>query len=167
MFHKDASILKFFQKTLNSCCFSSLASDFASNKHFKTANAISLRIKESLKSEVGSHIDFANESMLYCKMNKGEARVHYRMIKYKNKGDYNILEDNNENVTLFQLMDSLVNVNNVISVVGSWIFESNYERALVLNKASLDMICAPSVGEEQASIFEKVYDAVRYIYIGA
>ena len=33
----------------------------------------------------------------------------------------------------------------------------NYERALVLNKASLDMICAPSVGEEQNAIFEKVY----------
>ena len=26
------------------------------------------------------------------------------------------------------------------------------------------MICAPSVGEEQAAIFEKVYYAVRYIF---
>ena len=60
-------------------------------------------------------------------------------------------------------MDSLGNVNHAISVVGSWIFDSNYERALVLNKASLDMICAPSVGEEQAAIFEEVYYAVRYI----
>ena len=51
-------------------------------------------------------------------------------------------------------MDSLGNVNHAIRVVGSWIFDSNYERALVLNKASLDMICAPSVGEEQAAIFE-------------
>ena len=50
-----------------------------------------------------------------------------------------------------------------ISVVGSWIFDSNYERALILNKASLDMICAPSVGEEKNAIFEKVYYAVRYI----
>ena len=46
-------------------------------------------------------------------------------------------------------------MNHAISVVGSWIFDSNYERALFLNKASLYMICAPSVGEEQASIFEK------------
>ena len=61
-------------------------------------------------------------------------------------------------------MGSLVNVNHAISVVGSWIFDSNYERALVLNKASLDMICAPSVGEEQAENFEKVYYAVRYIF---
>ena len=64
-------------------------------------------------------------------------------------------------------MDSLGNVNHAISVFGSWIFDSNYERALVLNRASLDIICAPSVGEEQEAMFEKVYYSVRYIYIGA
>ena len=58
-------------------------------------------------------------------------------------------------------------MNHAISVVGSWIFDLNYESALVLNRASLDMICAPSVGEEQDAMFEKVYYAVRYIYIGA
>ena len=44
MFHKDAPILSYCQKTLNSCCFSSLSSAFASNKHFKAANSISIRI---------------------------------------------------------------------------------------------------------------------------
>ena len=78
-------------------------------------------------------------------------------------GDYKVLEDISANITLGQMMDSLVNVNHAISVVGSWIFDSDYERALVLNKASLDMICTPSVGEEQADIFEKYYYAVRYI----
>ena len=53
-------------------------------------------------------------------------------------------------------MDLLGNVIHAISVVVSWIFDSNYERALVLNRASLDMICAPSVGEENIVIFEKV-----------
>ena len=56
-------------------------------------------------------------------------------------------------------MDSLVDVNHAISVVGNWIFDSNYERALVLNRA-----CAPSVGEEKNAIFEKVFNAVRYIF---
>ena len=102
--------------------------------------------------------------MLNHKGNKGEARVHYKLIKYKKMGDYKILEDISANVTLVQYMDSIGNVNHAISVVGSWIFESNYERALVLNKASLDMICAPSVGEEQNAIFEKVFNAVRYIF---
>ena len=167
MFHKDSPILSFCQKILNSCCFSSLASAFYSNKHFKAANYISIRIKESLKSEVGNCIDFANEIMLNRKRNKGEARVHYKLIKYKNKGDYKILEDISAIVTLDQLMDSLGNVNHAISVVGSWIFDLNYETALVLNKASLGMICAPSIGEEQDAMFEKNYYAVRYIYIGA
>ena len=85
------------------------------------------------------------------KKNRGEAKVHYNLIKYKKKGLYKILEDISEHFTLVQLMDSLGNVNNDISVVGYWIFDSNYEKALVLNRASLDMMCAPSVGEEQAS----------------
>ena len=68
--------------------------------------------------------------------------------------EYKILEDISENVTLGQLMDSFVNVNHAISVFGKWLFDSNYEKALVLNRASLDMICSPSVGEEQAARFE-------------
>ena len=102
--------------------------------------------------------------MLNNKINKGEARVHYKLMKYKKMGEYEILEDISANVTLVQLMDSLGNVNHAISVFGNWIFESNHERALVLNRASLDMICAPFVGEEQNVIFGKVYYAVRYIF---
>ena len=117
--------------------------------------------------EVGNHIHFANDIILNKKRNKGETRVHYSLMKYKKKGEYDILEKISANVTLVQLMDSLGNVNHAISVVGSWIFESNYERALVLNRESLDMICAPSVGEEQDAMLEKVYYAFRYIYIGA
>ena len=105
--------------------------------------------------------------MLNNKINKGEARVHYKLMKYMKMGEYKILEDISANVTLGQLMDSLGNVNHSISVVGSWIFESNYERALFLNKASLDMICAPSVGEEQYAIFEEIVFSVRYIFIEA
>ena len=60
-FQNDAPILKFCQKTLNSCCFSSLSSAFSSIKHYNAANSISMRIEESLKSELGNHIDFAND----------------------------------------------------------------------------------------------------------
>ena len=93
--------------------------------------------------------------------------MHYNLIKYKRKGLYKFLENISENVTLFQLMDSLGNVNHAISVVGYWIFDSNYDKALVLNRASLDMICAPSVGEGQAAKFELVFTAVRYIHSAA
>ena len=60
-------------------------------------------------------------------------------------------------------MDYLGNVNHDISVVGYWIFDSHYERALVINIESLDMICASFVGEEQLANFETLFYAVRYI----
>ena len=49
------------------------------------------------------------------------------MIKYKKMREYKILEDISENFTLVQLMDLLGNLNHAISVVGNWIFDSNYE----------------------------------------
>ena len=45
VFHKDDPIISYRQKSLNSCCFSILASAFASIDHFKAADAISIRIK--------------------------------------------------------------------------------------------------------------------------
>ena len=39
-----------------------------------------------------------------------------------------------KNVTWVKLMDYLGNVNHYISVVGYWIFDSNYEEALALNR---------------------------------
>ena len=45
MFHKDATILSYCQKILNSCCFRSLASAFANIKHFNAGNDIYIRIK--------------------------------------------------------------------------------------------------------------------------
>ena len=58
-------------------------------------------------------------------------------------------------------------MNHTISVVGNWIFESNYKKALVLNRASADMVFAPSMGEEQATKSELVFTAVRYIRYAA
>ena len=64
------------------------------------------------------------------------------------------MTDISEDFTFVKLMYYLGNVNNYISVVGYWIFDSNNEKSLVLNIESLDMICAPSVGEEEVSVFE-------------
>ena len=59
-FHNDAPMLKYCQKSFNICCLSSLESEFASIEQTKASNDVSLRIGESLKSEVGNRIDFAN-----------------------------------------------------------------------------------------------------------
>ena len=79
-------------------------------------------------------------------------------------GSCGILIEISGPVTLLQLMDSLGNVNCDISVVGYWIFESNYKRAFVLNIESLDLICDPSVGEEEFAGFETVFTAVGCIF---
>ena len=60
-------------------------------------------------------------------------------------------------------MDYLGNMNHYISAVGYWIFDSNYEKAIVLNRELLDIIFAPSVGKEEVATFETYYFAVRYI----
>ena len=65
---------------------------------------------------------------------KGEPKVYYSLMKYKKKRYYDILKDMSENVTLSQLMDSLGNAKHAISVVGYWIFDSNYKKAIFLNR---------------------------------
>ena len=82
-------------------------------------------------------------------------------MKYKNKGSYDILSDMSEKISLVQLMDYLGNSNHALGFFGYWIFESSYKRALVINRESLDMICAPTFGEEQVAKFGLVFNSVR------
>ena len=60
-------------------------------------------------------------------------------------------------------MDYFENVNHAISVGGYWIFDSNCKRELLRNIESFNIICSPSVGEEQVAVFETLFTAVRYI----
>ena len=97
---------------------------------------------------MGNCIDFGNAILRNEKIINGEPKVHYILMKYKKMGSYDILTDMSEHFSLVKFMEYLVNVDHAISVIGYWIFDSNYKRSLVLNRESLDMICAPSVGEE-------------------
>ena len=101
------------------------------------------------------------------KLIKGEPKVHYILKKYKKKGSYDILIDMSENFTLVQLIDYLGNVNHAISVVGYWILDSKYKRAFALNIELLDMICDPTVGEEQVAVFLTVLTEERHIFLDA
>ena len=60
-----------------------------------------MRIEESLNSEVGNCIDFANDILKNKKRNVGEARGHYNLIKYKKMREYKILEDISEMLPKF------------------------------------------------------------------
>ena len=83
---------------------------------------------------MGNSIVFENSILKNEKKKKGEPKVHYNLVKYNKKGSYDILKDISEHVNLVQLMDYLGNVNHAISAVGYWIFDSNYKKALVLNR---------------------------------
>ena len=43
-----------------------------------------------------------------------------------------VINDISENVTLVQLVQRFGNVNHSVSMVGKWIFDSNYKKALPL-----------------------------------
>ena len=47
---------------------------------------------------------------------------------------FDVLNDISANFTLVQLMESLGNVNHAISILGHWIFESNYKKVLFLTQ---------------------------------
>ena len=83
---------------------------------------------------MGNHIDFDNAISRNKTKIEGKPRVYYSLRRNKKMGSYGILTYIREHVTLEQLMDSLGNMNHAISVVGYWIFDRNYDRALVLNR---------------------------------
>ena len=61
-------------------------------------------------------------------------------------------------------MDLLGNVNHAISILGCWVFDSNYKKAFCLTQELLDLICSPFIEEEQVATFQSVFYAVRYIW---
>ena len=94
---------------------------------------------------------------------KGEQNLIYNLTIWKKNDAFDILNDISEDETLVQLMDSLGNVNNDISIVGHWIFDSKYSKALCLTQELLDIICYPSIGKELIATFRSVFYAVGYI----
>ena len=64
-----------------------------------------------------------------------------------------ILNDISEYVNLVQLLDSLGNVNNAISIVGRWIFDSNYNKPVFLTQELLDIIWYPSLAKNKLQRF--------------
>ena len=65
---------------------------------------------------------------------KGEQRLRYNLKIWNKNGAFDILNNISKIFTLVHLMDTLGNVNNAISIVRYWIFDSNYETSLCLKK---------------------------------
>ena len=111
-----------------------------------------------LERENGKNIiHCANAIMSNRRKTKGEKNLIYNITIWNKNDAFDILNDISENVTLVQLMDSLGNVNLSIIIVGHWIFDYNYKKALLLTQLLTDLICSPSIGEELVATFDPYF----------
>ena len=55
------------------------------------------------------------------------------------------------------------NVNHAVSIDENYIFYSNYEKSLTLDKYSLDNICSSLDSDNMYAMFEMVYYAFMYV----
>ena len=88
---------------------------------------------------------------------KCEQNLIYNLTIWSKNDAFDILNNISENFSLVQLMDSLGNLNHDIIIVGNWIFDSNYKKALCLTQVSMDLIRSPSIGEELVSMFRSIF----------
>ena len=78
---------------------------------------------------------------------KVEKHLKYNMTIWEKNDAFDIQNTISEDVTLVQLIDSLGYTNHAISILGHFIFDSNYEKEMFLAQESLEIIFYPSIGE--------------------
>ena len=71
---------------------------------------------------------------------KVKQNLQYNLNIWNQNYAFDILNDISEDVNLVQLMDSLGNLKHAISILGHWIFDSNYEKVFCFTQESLDII---------------------------
>ena len=81
-----------------------------------------------------NRIHFANAIMTNRSKSKDEHNLKYNLKVWHKNDVFDIINNVSEYVTLVQLMESLVNVNHAISIVGYWIFDSSYKKSLCLTQ---------------------------------
>ena len=106
------------------------------------------RVLFTLKTDIfNSIIHFANHIIKNRRKIKYEQTLHYNLKIWKKNNDFDILNNISEDVPLVKLIDSLGNVRHAVIVVGYWIFDYNYEKALCLTQELFDIICSASIDE--------------------
>ena len=81
-----------------------------------------------------SRIRFSNTIIKSRRKIKVEQNLQYNLTIWNKNDAFDILNDISEDITLVQLMESPENVNHNISIVGYWIFYSNYKKTLFLTQ---------------------------------
>ena len=70
-------------------------------------------------------------------------------------------------VTLVQLEDMNGNVTHSCSIAGKWIFDSNFKKALPLDRESFDLICcSDDYGKEKVGSFRRIHCAMKFVPSG-
>ena len=130
-------MIKYHQKTYNSCCLSSLSSAFHCINDNRAVLALVNSIEESLtleKENCKNIIHFANAIMSNRRKIKGEQNLIYNLTIWSKHDAFYIINEISEFFTLVKLMDSLGNANHAISILGHWMFDSNYKKSLFLTQ---------------------------------
>ena len=99
----EAPLTKYHQKSLNSCCLSSLESAFNCIGDNRDVTSLVNIIEESLNLQMEifkSIINFSNTIMKNIRRIKGEYNLQYNMMIWKKNDDFYILNDINEDVNL-------------------------------------------------------------------
>ena len=65
---------------------------------------------------------------------EGEKNHCYKIVKWGETGKLYILNGIRDHLALVQLVDTAINVNHDVSIIGCWIYDSNHKRALPLIK---------------------------------
>ena len=91
---------------------------FDTNEHVAEHYVLSLLSSSLSCGTVGymNRIKFASDILTYPVRNKGNKRCHHKIVQWKNKGLFDILNDVSDHVTLFQQEDSAGNVNHSVSI---------------------------------------------------
>ena len=106
-FRTEAPLIKYHQKSSNSCCLSSLASAFHCIGDNRAVTNLKNRIEESLTLQTEifkSRINFAHNIMKNRRKIKFGQNLQYNLTIQKKNNYFDILNDISEYVTLVQLM---------------------------------------------------------------
>ena len=124
-FDSDVPIMAYHQHDQNSCCFSILSSALKASNQVSAANLIATRISYSITYEILDRLMFANDILTDTRIRKGGQHLCYKLELCNKIGNFDFLNNISKYLTLFQLMDSVGNVNHAVSVVVKWMFDSN------------------------------------------
>jgi hypothetical protein len=156
-------LLKYVQGDVNSCTVCSLASALYAFGDIPASMHVYRRLTEvtHLPPEI-NRVLFLCEVMQGHHRLKGEERLKYEAVFFK-RGKYNILEDESNVPVLCRIQDSSGSTDHCISVLGDWMFDSNFSHSLPRTLKWLNYICSGGAGnsENKTATYSCVYEAVQ------